>query len=131
LARRRGDYEQADMLLGESLALARALGHRRLICAILSERGELALARQQSEDASATWQEALASARATGNAELEAGAHYGLARAAAAVGDWSEALDQGKASHAIFEAIGHAQAPVVAGWLEEVRNAECGVRNSS
>ena len=130
LARRRGDYERAGMLLRESLILAGALGHRRLICAILSERGELELARQQVEEASATWQEALASARATGNAELEAGAHYGLARAAAAMGDWSGALDQGKASHAIFEAIGHAQVPVVEGWQSEVQSSRFKVQSS-
>lgn len=118
LARRSGDHEQAGLLLKESLALARALGHRRLVCSILSERGELELESGHPKAASETWNEALTFARAIGSVELEAVVYYGLARAAAAIGDSSEAQKLGEAGLAIFAAIGHAQAPTVENWLK-------------
>jgi len=117
LARRCGDNERADLLLQESMALARSLRYQRLICAILIERGELELALEKPATAALAWREALDFAQTIGSAELEGRARYGLARATAAQGEWSEARHMGEVSRDIFAAIGHTSAPVVASWL--------------
>src|SRR5205823_2647538 len=101
----------------ESLALARAIGHQRLISVTLSRWGELHLMCGQWDLAAVAFGEALDMAREAGSQDLIATALYGMARASLEHGDHDAARRHGQESMEIFEAIGHNHAENVKQWL--------------
>jgi len=106
--------------LGESLDVARTIGHPWLVSEALSEWGELLWQQQHVDKASARFQEALAIARKIQVHELVATALYGLARIAAAHGDRAAGRQQGQESLDAYAAMGHARAREVSQWLATV-----------
>ena len=116
LAFRQKRYEQATAYIREALQIARQVGDIWLLGAILVEWGELALEEHRLDAASAAFDEALG-ITAKGSQEMVALARYGLARVAAERGDNATALEQGKASLALFESMGNRQTEEVKSWL--------------
>jgi tetratricopeptide (TPR) repeat protein len=119
LAFRQKRYGQATRCMEEALQIARQVGDIWLLGAILAEWGELALEERRLDDAYAAFDEALGIA-AKGSQEMVALARYGLARVAARRGDTTTALEQGKASLALFEAMGNRQTAEVKSWLQTI-----------
>jgi len=91
-----------------------------MIANILYECGNLYLDQQQITTAKTYLHEMLTCTPA-GSQDLKALAHYGLARAAAADGDYLEASKQGNISATILEKIGHRQAAEVKQWLASIK----------
>jgi tetratricopeptide (TPR) repeat protein/transcriptional regulator with XRE-family HTH domain len=119
LAFRQKRYEQATRYIEEALQIARQVGDIWLLGAVLVEWGELALEEHRLDDAAAAFDEALGIA-SKGSQEMVALARYGLARVAAERGDNATALEQGKESLAIFEAMGNRQTEEVKSWLQAI-----------
>jgi predicted negative regulator of RcsB-dependent stress response len=116
----RGDHSKAETDLQEGLRLARELGYRWLIASILSWVGKWHLQQKQFDAASVAFHEVQDIAQQVGVQEYAATAAYGLARVAAAQGDYADAQRQGQHSLAIFEAIGHGKGAEVRQWLASV-----------
>ncbi len=119
LAFRQQRYEQATGYIQEALQIARQIGDIWLLGAVLVEWGELALEEHRLDDAAAAFDEALGIA-SKGSQEMVALARYGLARVAGGRGDTPTALEQGKASLAIFESMGNRQTEEVKSWLQTI-----------
>lgn len=117
LGRLTADYEQSARYLEESLGIAREMGYNWLTSETLCEWGELHLRLGELEQAKSDFEEALALAREMEGAELIGFALYGLARIAAAQGDYAQAQQLGQESLAVNVAMGHRRADEVAEWL--------------
>lgn len=103
----------------EALQIARQMGDIWLLGVVLGEWGELALEEHRLDDAAAAFDEALSIA-ARGNQEVVALARYGLARVAAARGDTTTALAEGKASFALFASMDNRLTEEVKTWLQTI-----------
>jgi tetratricopeptide (TPR) repeat protein/transcriptional regulator with XRE-family HTH domain len=114
LAQAAADYQ-------EGLMLAQHIGLPQLICRLLAAKGDLFLQLQQKEAAAEAFHEMLALAP-VGNQALRAHAEFGLARVAAARGQFKEARILAMSSEATFEAVGHRQSSVVRDFLESLKS---------
>jgi tetratricopeptide (TPR) repeat protein len=112
-----GDHAKAETDLQAGLRLARELGYRWLISSILSWLGEWHLRQKQFDAAAVAFHEVQDIAQQVGVQEHAATAAYGLARVAAAQGDYADAQRQGQRSLAIFETMGHDKGADVRQWL--------------
>ena len=119
LAQRQDKLDEAAAYLREALEIARPLGDTWLLSAVLVECGELYLKQERLDEAEAAFHEAAASS-AHGNQEVVASAMYGLARAAAARGNLTEARQKGQESLALFESMGHRQTEAARTWLSNL-----------
>ena len=120
LAHRHGDDARAEAYFQEGLTLAYEIGNQWLISSILNEWGEYHLNRRHLDTASTSFRTMLDIACTAGLREHTATAWYGLARVAAAEGQAAEAYSQGQKSLALFEAISHPQASIVAQWIAKL-----------
>lgn len=116
IAMKGGDLTRAEVYLQEGLALTRGKNSHMYHCTLLLQWGELSLALQRNETASAAFREALTSLPEW-NQEMCAQAYYGLARALAAEGDFNAARKWGQKSLTTFETLGHYQTSQVAQWM--------------
>jgi tetratricopeptide (TPR) repeat protein len=91
------------------------LGIPQIVCFILSERGELHLARGEAEEAEQAYREMLTTVP-PGSQDLDGLAQYGLARALLAQGKGDEAARVGMNSVRILEAIGHVKGREARAW---------------
>lgn len=119
LETRRGNYALAERYLQDALRIGRELGLIPLVCLSLYAWGELHLRCSRIEEASLTFQEMFMSVP-KGQREVQALAHFGLARVAYAQGKFCVARQQAEASLALFMAIGHYRATEVERWLEKL-----------
>ena len=87
------------------------------MCTVLCELGDLFLSLGNTEKAFASFQR-MRGLIPSGEQELLALAHYGLARVCAAQGNTENARVHGNESVTIFEAMKHRQAIEVRGWIE-------------
>jgi tetratricopeptide (TPR) repeat protein len=117
LATEQGNYAEAEAYLHEGVEIARQLGRPWLLCGALHARGDLALKRQEIEQAEGAFRE-LGEIASQDNQEYRAVALYGLARVALAHQDLREAQELGQESLRLLEVIGNRRAPEVRGWLQ-------------
>ncbi len=117
LATEQDNYVEARVYLQEALAIARQLGRPWLLGGVLYHWAELNLKQQDLATAAQAFREVLEIALG-GSQENAALALYGLARVAAARGDYVEASQKGQESLATFEAIGGRQSAEVRKWLD-------------
>jgi tetratricopeptide (TPR) repeat protein/transcriptional regulator with XRE-family HTH domain len=110
-------YAEAEACLQESLEIARSISRRWQMSETLTAWGEMLFRQEQLDRALALFQEASSIARQIQGRELSAMALYGLARIAAARGDYAQAHQQGGQSRQAFEQMGHEQEREVARWL--------------
>ncbi len=115
-----GDYVQAKAHFREGLALGYELGDVKIICETLCRQGELYLARQELDQASAAFLQSTKAARQAQLDELIGLALYGLARVEAVQGYTVKARHLGRESLTILKATGHHQATLVSQWLGEL-----------
>ncbi|HEX6482332.1 MAG TPA: tetratricopeptide repeat protein [Ktedonobacteraceae bacterium] len=116
---KQGSYAQAETYLHEGLNLARQLGIPQIICNGLYESGNLFLEQQRIQAAKARFHE-MSQTVPEGSQDLVAFAHYGLARVAAAEGDFRGAQDFGEVSVKALEEMGHHKAKEVRNWLNSI-----------
>jgi hypothetical protein len=114
------DHAKAKTELQEGLRLARELGYRWLISSILSWLGEWHLRQKQFAAAAVAFHEVQDIAHQVGIHEHAATAAYGLARVAAALGDYADARRQGQRSLTIFETMGQDKGAEVRQWLASI-----------
>ena len=117
LATEQDNYVEARVYLQEALAIARQLGRPWLLGGVLYHWAELNLKQQDLATAAQAFREVLEIASG-GSQENAALALYGLARVAAARGDYVEVSQKGQESLATFEAIGGRQSAEVRKWLD-------------
>jgi transcriptional regulator with XRE-family HTH domain/tetratricopeptide (TPR) repeat protein len=122
MMRKRGKYEQARSYLQEGLSLARQVGRLEIACAALYDYGHVCLAEMQSGAAQASFEELLTSAPEDFQ-DFVALAQYGLARVAAAQGNFEEARLLGETSMEVLETIQHRDAGEVREWLEAMEQS--------
>ena len=111
-------FGEAEKELLVALDHARRIGHYWYQGLVLIELGLVYLPQGRLPEATAAFSEGLSVVRPTGAHDLVALALFGLARAAAARGEGPEARRRGRASLAIYEAIGHGDAAAVRDWLK-------------
>jgi tetratricopeptide (TPR) repeat protein/transcriptional regulator with XRE-family HTH domain len=116
---KQGNYEQAEEYLQEGLTLARVLGIPQIICNALYEYGNLYLEQHHIQAARANFIEMLKTIP-EGGQDLAALAHYGLARVAAALRNFDEALNSGEVSVKTLERMGHHKAKEIRSWLNSL-----------
>lgn len=114
-----GMDQQAELYFTETVKLAQQLARPRLIARALYELGNLYLKQEHIETAESTFHEVLR-ITPSGDTELQALAHYGLARAAVAQSNIDEAQQHGAISVAILEKMGHYKAQEVKDWLNSL-----------
>lgn len=119
LAILQGHDALGEAYLKEALEVARRVGDIWLLGAVLLECGDLYLKQRRLEEAFSAFHETL-TISARGNQESIASALYGLARVAAARGQFSEARQQGQQSYDIFAAMGNRLRDTVKAWLESL-----------
>jgi predicted ATPase/class 3 adenylate cyclase len=102
-----GEYEQAEQLLGESLAVFREIGNEPGIAARLHNLGNVACARGDFERATALLEESLAIRRRIGGAYSTALAIAGLGLAALYQGDDDRATRHFEEAQTLFRQLSH------------------------
>lgn len=123
LEEERENYDQAAAHLRSSLEVARAIGHPFLTAECLIAYGEVQLKEKQSDSAASMFEQALALAERVAAHELVARSLYGLARLAAAQGEYAEAERNARICQEKFAAEGHEMADEVAQWRASLPRA--------
>jgi tetratricopeptide (TPR) repeat protein len=117
LARERDEDMQAELCLQEGQALASKVNNPLLLAHNLHAWAELYLKQTHPAQALSTFQKLLELAREIESKRFVATALYGMARVAAAVGDYGAARSYGEESLMIFGSIGYYKMSEVATWL--------------
>lgn len=120
LSKDQGDFKEAAAFFEEALTLTLEMGHRRYEAVVLGKQGELLLLQEMWSAAREVLTKSLEIAREIHLQELVAAALYGLAQAAAWLGDWEEARENGKQSLSAYQEIKHPKADEVKEWLENL-----------
>lgn len=115
-----GNLEQALSWAQSSVGLARAIHYPWNLGQSLIVLGDAWLGQAQADAANTAFREVLEMAQILESQDLKAGTLYGLARAALAAGQASQARTYGEESLALFEYMGHVLAGKVRRWLEMI-----------
>ncbi|GCE14683.1 tetratricopeptide repeat protein [Tengunoibacter tsumagoiensis] len=119
IARKQQRYTEAEQFIQESVHLAQQLQRPQLSAHALYEHGNISLAQDQLTTAQDIFQQMLAIMPA-GCLDLEALAHYGLARIAASRGDIAQAKQLGQTSQTTLETLHHRYTKEVQEWLQSL-----------
>jgi hypothetical protein len=96
------------------------MGHRRYEAVVLGKQGELLLLQEMWSSAREVFTKSLEIAREIHLPELVAAALFGLAQAAACLGNSEDARENGEQSLLVYQEIHHPKADEVKEWLENV-----------